>query len=274
METLLAWLDTPHIMGFWLIVMRLTGLFLTAPLFSHASIPLMVKSQWVTVLAFMLTSLTPPPTQLITNEGQLVLLALQEVAIGGLLGMAVQLILTSFQLAGEFMATQMGLNMAGMMDPVSHQPSTAIANLIGLFALLIFIALDGHHWLIAGLVQSLHHIPLGATGLVLTQTARDTLMQWPQHLFTLGLGIALPVVGTMLLIDVAAGYLAKTMPQLNLLTLTPTVKILVGLSLLSATLPNNLAVMQTQIKQLPQTLGQTLPVKKAQYTIPLKNKVK
>jgi flagellar biosynthesis protein FliR len=272
METLLAWLDTPHIMGFWLIVMRLTGLFLTAPLFSHASIPLMVKSQWVTVLAFMLATLTPPPA-LITSEGQLVLLAMQEVAIGGLLGMAAQLILTSFQLAGEFMATQMGLNMAGIMDPVSHQPSTAIANLVGLFALLLFIGLDGHHWLIAGVAQSLHHIPLGATGLVLTQTARDTLLQWPQHLFTLGLGIALPVVGTMLLIDVAAGYLAKTMPQLNLLTLTPTVKILVGLSIISATLTNQVAVMQTQVKQLPQTLGKTLPVKKAPPVKTIKNKV-
>jgi flagellar biosynthesis protein FliR len=260
-EQLFAWLDAPHIMGFWLIVMRLTGLFMTAPVFSHANIPMMVKSQWVTIVAFMLASLATPPAP-IQHEGQLVMLALQELAIGGLLGMAAQLILTAFQLAGEFMATQMGLNMAGMMDPVSHQPSTAIANLVGLFALLLFIGLDGHHWLIAGLAQSLHHIPLGASQLTLTDSARSALLNWPQQLFTLALVIALPVVGSMLLIDIAAGYIAKTMPQLNLLTLTPTVKILVGLSIMGSTLTNNLSVLEHQVKALPNTLGQVLPTAK------------
>jgi flagellar biosynthesis protein FliR len=257
MNSMLDIMDAGKITAFWLIVCRLSGLFLTAPLLSQNHIPLMVKSQWTVLLAFLFACLLPPAKP-ITHEGQLVILAFQEGCLGAMLGLTVQLLMTAFQLAGEFVAVQSGLNLAGIYDPVSHTPSTALSNLMSMFALLAFIGLDGHHWLLAGLAQSLRLLPPGLP-YTLTPDLMQTLQHLPQGLFVLGLHLALPTIGTLVLVDIAAGYLAKTMPQLNLLTLTPPLKILLGLSMLSANLPACYQHLSHQVSQLPQQLSQTLP---------------
>jgi flagellar biosynthetic protein FliR len=254
--------DMAFIQTFWLIVMRLSGVFITAPLLNQTSIPALVKTQWALILAFLFTGLVPThQVPAITHEGQLLLLAVQELGIGALLGMAVQLVVLAFQMAGELMAIQIGLNMAGLMDPVSRLPSTALANLLSTACILAFIGLNGHHWIIASVAQSLYRLPPGCGLGALTDGVVSAFMQWPQQVFTLVLQLVLPVLGIMLLLDVTIGYLAKSMPQLNLMTLTPPLKILLGISLLGSCLPGQFNVLEAQVNALPTVLQRILPIK-------------
>jgi flagellar biosynthesis protein FliR len=248
--------DAAKISCFWLLVLRLSGVFLTAPLLSQASVPVMVKSQWVVWVAFFMVPLSPA-VPVIHHEGQLVILALQELAIGALLGWAVQLLLSAFQVAGELLAMQMGLNMAGMFDPVNHTQSTAMASLVSMFALLGFIGLNGHHWLLALFAHGLRYLPPGQA-LSFNPDGLAGVVGLVSHLCDVALHVALPVVGALILIDIAAGYLAKTMPQLNLLTLTPPIKILLGLLLISLNMPNFMSQLQTQVKLLPQLMQSSM----------------
>jgi flagellar biosynthesis protein FliR len=258
-----------HMPAFWLIVMRVSGLFVTAPVFHQPQVPMLVKALWALLLAALLTCCVPvAQVPMIRHEWQLIVLGVQELALGAMLGMAAQLIQSVFQMAGEVIALQTGLNMAGMMDPVSRVPSTAIANLLSTFAMLVFVGCNGHHWLLASLVKSLHALPPGCTLAGVSDTMVTAFTHWPQTIGLQVVQLALPIVGIMVLLDVATGYLAKSMPQLSLLTLTPPIKILLGLSLVASCLPGYQAVIEHQIQAMPSMLHTIWPARRLAKPLP------
>jgi flagellar biosynthetic protein FliR len=141
----------------------------------------------------------------------------------------------------------MGLSYAGFFNPATGQAQNAVGNFMSLLALLMFIAIDGHLWLLHALAESFRLYPLrgdAALPLDWLQVAR-----LGADIFTVGLTIALPFVAVMLLTNIVLGVLARVAPQLNIFAVGFPLTILVGLSALFMLLPYLEAPLRTALER-------------------------
>jgi flagellar biosynthetic protein FliR len=153
--------------------------------------------------------------------------ALSELMIGFLLGFSVRLIFAGLQLAGELAGFQMGFGMARVMDPQSGAESTVVTEFYYLIGLLLFLAVDGHHWFFKALAQSFHLLGPGEfqprEGLV------QLFIRLSGRMFVLAIKIVAPILVIMMLVQIALGIIARMIPQVNLLMSSFPVTISLGL---------------------------------------------
>jgi flagellar biosynthetic protein FliR len=138
-----------------------------------------------------------------------------------------------FQIAGQLIDTQMGLNSLAILNPADHSHEPLSGHLLGMLALLFFFATNGHHGLIQGLAYSFHAIPPGKLALF---NDFNTLIEQFSLMFCLSLMFASPVAIGLLLVDLSAAILTRNMPQLSTYFLTLPIKILFGFFLLALSL--------------------------------------
>jgi flagellar biosynthetic protein FliR len=212
---------------------RIGGLMLFAPFFSSGSIPLQVKAG----LTVALTALLYPvygAVRLETSALGWVQVLTGEAVVGLLLGLSLQFILEAAQMAGQFLGVQAGFSLVTILDPQTQADTPVISTFNQLLALLIFLELNVHHWLLRGLAASFVYLPPGSV--ILNLKVTTSLLQAAGAIWLVGLQIAAPVVVATLLIDVTLGFLAKSSPQIPILFLGLSIKTVVALTILSGTL--------------------------------------
>jgi flagellar biosynthetic protein FliR len=212
---------------------RIGGLMLFAPFFSSGSIPLQVKAG----LTVALTALLYPvygAVRLETSALGWVQVLTGEAVVGLLLGLTLQFIMEAAQMAGQFLGVQAGFSLVTILDPQTQADTPVISTFNQLLALLIFLELNLHHWLLRGLAASFVYLPPGSV--ILNSKVTTGLLQAAGAIWLVGLQIAAPVVVATLLIDVTLGFLAKSSPQIPILFLGLSIKTVVALTILSGTL--------------------------------------
>ncbi|MGI4854667.1 MAG: flagellar biosynthetic protein FliR [Janthinobacterium lividum] len=221
------------ILGFLTISVRLTGLMLFAPFFGSTAIPPQLKAGLVVGLSILLYPVLSPhlvPVDLSSWPK----LVFGELLIGSAIGIATNLVFDGVQMAGSILSTQMGFSLINLLDPQTQVDSTVIAVFHQTLAMLIFLRLDVHLWLLRALGRSFLLLPPGSAHLsgAFTMTA----VQAGGQVFTLGLQMAAPVFSATLITDVVLGLLGKASPQMPLMLLGPPIKTLLGLGVLFAAL--------------------------------------
>lgn len=212
---------------------RIGGLMLFAPFFSSGSIPLQVKAG----LTVALTALLYPvygAVRLETSALAWVQVLTGEAVVGLLLGLTLQFIMEAAQMAGQFLGVQAGFSLVTILDPQTQADTPVISTFTQLLALLIFLELNVHHWLLRALAASFVYLPPGSV--ILNLKVTTSLLQAAGAIWLVGLQIAAPVVVATLLIDVTLGFLAKSSPQIPILFLGLSIKTVVALTILSGTL--------------------------------------
>ncbi len=212
---------------------RIGGLMLFAPFFSSGSIPLQVKAG----LTVALTALLYPvygAVRLETSALAWVQVLTGEAVVGLLLGLTLQFIMEAAQMAGQFLGVQAGFSLVTILDPQTQADTPVISTFNQLLALLIFLELNVHHWLLRALAASFVYLPPGSV--ILNLKVTTSLLQAAGAIWLVGLQIAAPVVVATLLIDVTLGFLAKSSPQIPILFLGLSIKTVVALTILSGTL--------------------------------------
>ena len=202
--------------AFALAMIRLLGVFLFAPFFGHAAVPMRVRVGLAFLVAWMGAAhwaVVPPPAEM----GPIALAVLQEAVIGVSLGLATSLVFAGFALMTEFASIQGGLGAAAAIDPASGANSVVLTQLVQWFALTVFLAVGGHHLVLKAVLTSFEHLPLGA-GLPSAETFAG-LASLGSGIFELALRLAAPFTAVMLLSNLAVGMLGRAIPQLNLMAL-------------------------------------------------------
>jgi flagellar biosynthetic protein FliR len=221
------------IQGLLAIGVRLSGLMLFAPFLGSAVIPARIKAVLVLALTFLmypLISHTLPPLPL----GEWPLLVFRELLVGVALGIATQVVFEAVQMAGQVLSIQMGYSLVNIMDPNTQVDTTVVAMFHQSIAMLIFLRLDVHLWLLRAIGNSFAYLPPG-TG-QLTRPFTLSLMGAGTAILFTGVQIAAPVLSATLLTDVVLGLMGKASPQLPLMVLGPAVKSLLGLAVLFTSL--------------------------------------
>jgi flagellar biosynthetic protein FliR len=176
-----------------------------------------------------------------------VLLVVQQVLVGGALGLAVHVAFAAVGLAGDMVGLQMGLSFAAFVDPVNSEQSPIIGSFLTMTLMLVFLAINGHLLIIAALVDSFTTVPPTITGVRWVDAWR--IAETGASLFAQGLTVALPVIGAMLLTNLAFGILTRTAPQLNLFAVGFPVTLIVGLLVLLLGLSHQVPVFENVISR-------------------------
>ncbi len=221
---------------FLLLSMRIGGMMMTAPFFSHRSIPRQIMVAMTLGLAFVLVPLlsgTGLPQ--FGNFIEIVVLCLKELLVGVLMGLVFSVIFLGINLAGSIVGFQIGFSMVSVVDPNSPEPVSVLGEFWFLIATLIFLMINGHHMVISGLVDSFKVIPLGLS--TPSGAVAEWLIKYSAFVFVLAIKFAAPVIVTVYLTDVVLGVLARTMPQMNVFIVGFPLKIFAGLIMIAISLP-------------------------------------
>ncbi len=214
------------------ISLRVGGLMSFAPFVGNASIPARIKAVFTLALTALLYPICPVPQVALTITG-MARLALGEVILGLGIGLCLQFIFEGAVMAGQIGGFQFAFSLVNIIDPQTNVDTPVLSVFHQLFALLIFLQLNVHHWLLRGVVKSFDYVPVGSV--VLRLPAIKELFQDAGGLWLVGVQIATPIILATMLIDVAIGFLSKASPQMPAILLSIPVKSLVGYAILAVT---------------------------------------
>ena len=223
-----------HALAWLLVVMRLAGLFMLAPMLSSIMIPARFKMLLVAMLGAAVYPMVPVEIPAVTDVWELLPMLVREAAIGFVIGLIAAVPLLTLEMAGVIMGQTMGFGLARVFTPEMGIDTDLLGQLLFMVAMGVFIALGGMEWMLGATIDSLRIVPIG--GLSLKEPPLELLLAVMSAGFELALRVSLPVVGIVLLIVVALGVMGKTMPQLNVMTVGFMVKILAGLLFLAMSL--------------------------------------
>jgi len=212
---------------------RLTGIMLFAPFFGSVAIPARVKA----VLVMALTALLYPMTAAKIPQmslSQWPMMVFSELLIGVALGVTTNIVFDGVQMAGQVLSVQMGYSLVNILDPQTQVESTVVATFHQTIAMLIFLRLNVHLWILRALARSFDYLPpaSGHFGAAFT----SAVLEAGASVFSIGIQIAAPVLSATLLADIALGLLGKASPQLPLMLLGPAVKSVLGILILISAL--------------------------------------
>jgi flagellar biosynthetic protein FliR len=237
-EAIVAEFGQQQVLGFFLVLARITPLFLLAPLFSSKMIPARARGVVAVGLAIGIAPIAlnaPGGGQIPTDVLELGGLMVKELLVG--LGFAFTLaaLFAAVQVAGSLLDTFIGFSFGALVDPITGTNGGVLNQLYALIGVMIFVVIGGDAWVVQGLARSYEAVPLSES------PAIGTLVEGAQvaysGIFASAIEICAPVMLAVILCDVAFGLVSKVVPQLNVFAVGFPAKVTVGLVLIGASMP-------------------------------------
>jgi flagellar biosynthetic protein FliR len=223
-------IDPAYLFTLMLVFVRIGGLMVAAPIFGHASVPVRVRIFFSVLLAYLLAGFVPGPIPPdLGHPVAFTLAVLIEGLTGVMLGYAAQFVFWSVQYAGEIIGYQMALSLATAFNPIDGLHSNPIGRFLMTGMLLVFVLLDGHHYVLQALVQSFEVVPLAGANLA---AGGPLMLEWTGTFFITALQLASPFMITIFLVDASLGVFARVAPQADLFSVALPVKLLVGMTMM------------------------------------------
>ena len=239
----------PKISILLLIIVRVTTFFVAVPLFSFRAIPVQVKVVLGIVLAWMMYYTFPSVE--IPIDGHYILLVLKEAVIGLMLGLVGYIIMSAVQIAGGLIDFQMGFAMANVIDPQTGAQSPLMGQSFNFVALLLLLAINGHHLILDGIYYSYQFMPYDQLWPNFgDENVIEFIMKLFGAVFVIAFQMSAPVVATLFLVTLALGITGKTVPQMNIFVIGFPIKIAVGFIVLIITMSLLVQLMQNLIELL------------------------
>ncbi len=220
-----------HAIPFMLVLTRISGLFLFTPLLTSASVPrsfkaLLAFSFAVAVYPFVPTTSFPADITL----AQLLPMMFSELFIGVILGVIMGIPMMAIQMGGYMMGYQMGLSLAESFNPELDTNSSVIGQLLFFLSIFIYIGVGGFELMFVTLADSF--VTIGSGTFTAADTPLSLLLAVINSGFELALRVASPILGVISMLLIAMGFIMKTMPQINIMSIGFSIQILAGLTIL------------------------------------------
>jgi len=220
--------------AFVLVLARIGGLMLAAPLFSNAVLPVRIKAMIVLVLALaifpMTVSFVPAPVTL----GAAALGIVGELAVGLFIGLGVTLLFVGVQMGAQLVGQQSGIRLGNVFNPLADAAGSILARLYFLVAMLIFLLVGGHRAVVRALLDSFSTVP--PMSFSLSENLLMTLIEILTLSFSVAIRVAGPAIMALMLALLTLGFISRSVPQLNILTVGFPIKVLIALLVLAATM--------------------------------------
>ena len=215
-------------------MLRISALLIAAPVFSLSAVPLRIRILLALTLTWLIFPLHDWPTiDPLSAAGLLEIF--NQLAIGLVMGLILQVVTAAILIAGQSISNAVGLSMATMIDPnVGNVP--VIGQFLIVMSTLIFVGLGGHTMLLGLVMDSFNTMPIGKS--LMGQAAWGQLVTWSSMIFLGGLLTALPVMVTLLFINVGLGVATRAAPSLNVFSLGLPALMVAGYLIMIMSLPS------------------------------------
>jgi len=223
----------------------------TSPLFTIAAAPMPFRY----LCAVVLTVAAAPtvnsaayviPMVIFESWISVLIVVLREFLVGMALGLLASLPLMALQVAGERAGMAMGFSMANVMDPTTQQQAGLVSQVMFMVGLWFYFRWNGHLLMVQAVVESLRIIP--PAGLSLMPATDMAIGEWFSSLFYMAARMVLPFYCAILLADVGLGFLARTVPQMNIFVLGLPLKVALGLFVLMVAMPLIVEMVFNQVE--------------------------
>jgi len=231
---------------------RVLGLASTAPFLGESTIPARIKVGLAALIALVLAPALAPMPDVPVASWHGLWISAQQVMIGLAVGLVMRLVFATIQAAGELIGLSMGLSFATFFDPSGGANTAVLSRLMNLLAMLLFLSLNGHLLMLHGLIHTFDVLPIGETAL--HRDGWGVLLAFSGHVFAVGLLLALPLMVTLLAINLALGILNRTAQQLSVFAVGFPISLSTGLILLIVILPQISPFLQHLFQQGYETI--------------------
>ena len=226
-----------HIAVFLLMLVRVSGIFLISPFFGSMNISIYFRvgtALAITILLFPVVDGLGTPYV----PGNVIMFGVTapgELFIGWLIGFVAYIPFAAITMAGKVMDMQVGFAIVNVVDPTSGQQIPLIGSFLYNLAVIVLLATNGHHMILAALVESFRVVPIA--GMEGNLSLAMLMANFTGTIFLTGMKIAMPITFAILLTNVGLGILSRTMPQMNIFVVGIPMQLMIGITVLSMIIP-------------------------------------
>jgi flagellar biosynthetic protein FliR len=237
-----------HFLVFVFVLTRLSGMVMIVPVFGSRGAPMQVRALLAIGLSVIITPLhAHTPVDDPGNIVNLMVLMAREAGVGIALGLAILILFSGAQLAGQLLSQLSGMSIAEAFDPAFDSSVSSFTQLLDWVAMAIFVCIGGHRQVLAALLDTFQWMPPGqgscSTGVV------EALVDVMGQSFVIGVRAAAPAMIALLLAVLVTGLISRTLPQLNVMAIGFNINVFVLLGTLSVTLGAAAWVFQDQLDE-------------------------
>ena len=224
------------LLGFVMVLTRISAFFIVLPVFGWKSIPVRIKVAITVLLTIFFSMIIPVPV----NAGQIssieaILLLVNEATYGLALGLIVTCVFAAIKFSGRIIERQMGLAMAEILDPLTDERAQPLGSLLEMIFILLFLSTNGHHLFLMIISRSYESFPVGSmpTIPVLTKgviNAGSTMLLY-------GLKLAAPTLAAFIMLMVILAVLARMVPEMNILFISLPLRVGMGFLMVAIFIP-------------------------------------
>lgn len=238
---------------FFLVLLRVSTIVVMIPILGDRTTPVRVKGGLAIIITVLVLPFVGHPA---AGADDLFTLGLRmggEVLIGIALGFAARLAFAGIRMAGDLVGFQMGFSIINVIDPLTSDQVSVIAEIQYLFAGLLFLGVNGHHMLIQAVSESYTMLPV--LGFHMTGALAQSLIDLSRNLFVIAVKISAPIVVALLFANLGLGLIARTVPQMNVFIVGIPLQIAIGLIGVGLTVPLFLQIASGIFSNLPAEMG-------------------
>ncbi|MBU0639916.1 MAG: flagellar biosynthetic protein FliR [Planctomycetes bacterium] len=225
---------------FALVLSRLGGLIMFQPILGTMAVPMNLRVLLVAGLAMLVTPFVDLPGGLPDTPGGIALAMASELLLGALIGLVMALCFVGLQMGGTLIAQESGLAFGQIADPSTGDQQTVLASLYVQLAGAIYLIVGGHRALLGACLDTFYSIPLLEVG-----GQMELCVTLLVEVLTVGgqvaVRVAAPAVVTLFMVNIALGFISRTVPQLNITTVGFSIKGLISFLIIAISLPSAVA---------------------------------
>jgi flagellar biosynthetic protein FliR len=235
-----------------LVFIRASAFLLILPFFSMTNFPVTMRVAVAMLVSLLIAPGLPHFAMDRIDFLSLIGLMIREVSAGLLLGFVTRLLFYAVELAGNVISTEMGLNMAMILDPVNQQSSQIAGTILSLLAVTVMLALNLHHWLLLGFQRTYDLLPIG--GAHLNNALFEVVVDKTGQIFVIALQLAAPVMAVSFVITMVFAMLSRAVPQMNIFTEMYGFRVVGGLIVFGFTLQLTAQYVVNYLHRLPEDM--------------------
>ena len=219
-----------------MIFLRISAMFVVAPIYNSENIPVLVRLALALIITYI--AFFSIDKIVIAQDDSFIIMVLygfKEILTGVIMGMTLNIVFHAVSFAGLLFGRDMGLAMTQMFDPTSNTQGNIISTILALTIIVVFVLINGHHFVVQAVTYSFKIIPIGK--FKLTESAYNLLIKYSASIFILAVKIASPIIVAFFLVHLASGIIARVSPSFQVFFVLLPLKLVLGILLLALVTP-------------------------------------
>ena len=243
------------LLGFVMVLTRISAFFLVIPVFGWKSIPVRIKVSMTVLLAIFFSMITPVPVVAVRiSTVETVLLIANEATYGLALGLIATFVFAAVKFSGRIIERQMGFAMAQILDPLTGERAQPVGSLLEMIFILLFLSANGHHLFLMIISRSYDSFPAGSMPTI--PVLAEGIISAGSAMLLHGLKLAAPTLAAFMLLMVVLAVLARMVPEMNILFISLPLRVGLGMLMVAIFLP----FIGSFVGEFAKLIGKLLPL--------------